>query len=153
MKFVNIRRLKDDLARGPLSARETAGYLAAQGMLLSILFVPMPAEAPEPWAFIVYPAIALAGVYYCYRQNGAASGERLPERYLALGWVVGVRIAIGSLLIALAASLVIGFTALTLDFLESPYFPLAMNVVGVGLSALVYWRLGVHLADVRRRTY
>ncbi|HEV3485099.1 MAG TPA: hypothetical protein VG106_06810, partial [Vicinamibacterales bacterium] len=106
MRFFSIRRLKSDLAGGPLPARATAQYLAAQGALMSVAYVPSPAHAPADWGFIVHPLLALVGVYYCYRRNGGPTGERLAERFLAVGWVVGIRVAsaaIASVLLTMTA--------------------------------------------------
>lgn len=82
MEFFRLKRLNATLVRGPLPALDTAKYLAAQGVLWSLIVIPSPADAPADWTLLGYPAISLLGVYYCYRRHGGASGERFAERYL-----------------------------------------------------------------------
>ena len=148
MEFVNIRRLKATLRSGELSSRETAKYLAAQAVLLSLLFIPSPAPEPSGWPFIAYPLVSLGGVYYCYRRNGGGIGTRFAERYLAVGWVVGWRVAlivVTAAVIALATSLVlIG----TIEWLEHPLATSAVDSGSLGLVGFIYWRLGVNLSDL-----
>ena len=148
MEFLRIRRLTADLARRPLSAPDTAKYLAAQGALLSILFIPTPAEAPADWPFLVYPLLALLGVYYCYRRNGGAVGERFAERYLAVDWVVGLRVGLAAVAVLIAFIVGFAFTSGELGWLEDARFARGIDLGGLGLIALVYWRMGVHLARI-----
>jgi hypothetical protein len=79
MEFVRLGRLKNTLEAGPLSAVETAKYLAVQGALLSLIFIPTPADLSQDWTMIAYPVSALLGVYYCYKRNGGAAGSTLPS--------------------------------------------------------------------------
>ena len=152
MELFSIARLKTTLAHGALPARETAAYLAAQAALLSIGYIPTPADQPTGWAFAAYPVLAVVGVYYCYRCNGGATGRRFAERYLAIGWVVGVKVAAVVLGAGLAGSIGLGLSGSNFEWLESPRVADGVDFVGLGLIALVYWRMGVHLADVHQRT-
>ena len=151
MRFFSIRRLKGDLARGPLTARATAQYLAAQGALLSVLYVPSPAHASADWGFIVHPLLALAGVYYCYRRNGGPAGERLAERYLAVGWVVGIRVASAAIALLVLTVTALALTSDVSEWTESRWLGVGIDLGTVALVAFIYWRMGVHLADIRRQ--
>lgn len=147
---MRIGRLKATLARGPLPAGETAKYLAAQGALMSLVFIPTPAEMPADWTFLAYPLLAAAGVYYCYRSNGGALGERFAERYVAIGWVVGWRVAL-----VLIAAFGFGLLSVVLrgddpGWLDNPHVADAVNIGGFAVVGFIYWRMAVHLATVRR---
>jgi hypothetical protein len=149
MTFINIERLKAQLGQGELRASETAKYLAAQGALLSLIFIPSPATAPMDWDFITHPLLSVVGVYYCYRRNGGAVGVRFAERYLALGWVVGLRVGLAA---ASIAAVGLGISLLvtgSLEWLEEPRIAPAVTVGSLGLVAFVYWRIGRHLGDLR----
>lgn len=148
MEFLRIRRLTADLARRPLSAPDTAKYLAAQGALLSILFIPTPAEAPADWPFLAYPLLALLGVYYCYRCNGGPVGERFAERYLAVGWVVGVRVVLVTIATVIPCIVGLAFTSTGLNWFEDARVWFVVDLGVLGLITLVYWRMGVHLARI-----
>jgi hypothetical protein len=138
------------LAEQPLL--DTAKYLATQGALLSIAFIPTPAGAPADWPFLAYPVFAVAGVYYCYKRNGGAAGERFAERYLAVGWVAGMRVALGIVVVVLACVVGLAFTDRGLAWLEDSQVAASIDVGVLTVTALVYWRMGIHLADVHRLT-
>ena len=145
MRFLGIKPLRDDLAQGPLSAKETLQYLAAQGVLLSTIFVPSPADAPPDWAFIAYPLLSVAGIYYCYRSNGGSAGRQFAERYLAVGWVVGLRVVvlgIGAAIMTHGISLWI----FGLDWIADDRLSLVLEFGALVLIGLVYWRMGIHLS-------
>jgi hypothetical protein len=155
MRFFSLRRVKSDVVVGPLPAADTAKYLAAQGALWSLLFIPSPSsDAPIWWGFVAYPFVAVAGVFYCYRCNGGASGQRLAERYLAVGWVVLVRfLVLGMLLVMaglVAAVVQSGLSGDESTFLDSPGFAASVNIGALSIEALMFWRIGVHIAEVRR---
>ena len=133
------------MAEGPLSAKETLKYLAAQGMLLSLIFIPSPADAPPDWAFILYPLLSLAGIYFCYRSNGGASGLQFAERYLAVGWVVGLRVAVLGIAAAIATH-GISLWIFGLDWMQEDRLSLVLEFGALILIGLVYWRMGIHLS-------
>jgi hypothetical protein len=112
MEFVNINRLKSDLA----------------------------------------PVMSVAGVYFCYRRNGGPGGVRFAERYLAVGWVISWRLGLVMMLgvaFALVAALL---TTGNLNWLGDSRIVDGVNVGMLALVTVIYWRLGVHLADVRGAT-
>jgi hypothetical protein len=152
MEFVRIGRLKDALIRGPLSAFDTAKYLAVQGALISILFIPSPTDAPPDWTFGAYPLSALAGVYYCYKRNGGSAGIRLAERFLAIGWVVGIRVAFCIVIPAFVGVFVLAFAGFLFEGLDDETVGDGLRVAGLGLMLFMYWRMGIHLADVHSAT-
>ena len=143
MHVLDIRTLKATLKARALSSGEAVRYIAAQGALLSWLFI--PGQTTVDWMFITNPLLALAGTYYCYRCNGGADGIRLAERYLAIGWVVMCR-GIAFLFLPLA----IGLAAWTIATAGEGPGDAVMSTALIGLMLLMYWRIGVHLADVAR---
>jgi hypothetical protein len=154
MEFFRLKRLNATLVHGPLPARDTAQYLAAQSALWSLILIPSPADAPTDWTLLAYPALSLLGVYHCYRRHGGAAGERFAERYLAIGWVVGLRVAALLILLAmlgLAAFVAVrGFDGSSLD---SPRMANVLDVGMLGVIVVVYWRMGVQLAAVHHASH
>ena len=97
------------------------------------------------WHRDAYPLLSLAGIYYCYRSNGGSAGRQFAERYLAVGWVVGLRVVvlgIGAATMTHGISLWI----FGLDWIGHSRFPLALEVGVLALIGLVYWRMGIHLS-------
>jgi hypothetical protein len=153
MEFFRLERLKSKLVRGPLPANETAKYLAAQGALSSLLFIASPEQDMGGWPYIAFPALSVLGVYYCYRCQGGAIGERFAERYLSVGWVVAVRVAaaVVPLFFAALVALVVtnGFES---SWWESPWFDDIFEAAMLGVVGVAYWRTGVHLSAIHRTT-
>ena len=149
MEIVNIKRLKAALRQGELPARETAKYVAAQGALMSLMFIPSPAD-PRDWAFLAHPLLAFGGVYYCYRCNGGELGRGFAERYLTVGWVVGCRVALVLIPIAVVG-LAVSLLALgRLDWLDDPHLADGITFGFVVVAAFIYWRIGRHIGDLQR---
>ena len=153
MEFFRLKRLKATLLRGPLPPSDTAKYLAASAALCSVALIPSPGDVLSHWTLLAYPALALLGVYYCYRRNGGAVGDRFAERYIAIGWVVGLRVTVVVFLLTalglVAFTVVRGFDG---SWLEHPAATHVVDVGTLGVVAVVYWRMGVQLADVHRAT-
>jgi hypothetical protein len=84
-------------------------------------------------------AVSAIGVWRCYLANGGRAGFRFAERFIALGWVVGMRI--GLLLLPGVLLLV----ALRIDLTT-----LWVDGTTVALSAVYFWRLCFHISWVAR---
>jgi hypothetical protein len=79
-------------------------------------------------------AVSAIGVWCCYIANGGRTGRRFAERFLALGWVVGVRLF---LVVAPAFVLIL---VLEIE-LATPWLEATMLV----LSIVYFWRIRTHL--------
>ena len=82
-------------------------------------------------------AVSAVGAWRCYLANGGPTGHRFAERFVALGWVVGVR------LFLVAAAI---FTALFARNVELD--TLWVDVSMVVLTAVYFWRLWSHISWV-----
>jgi hypothetical protein len=102
MVFWRIDELKRQLRRGPLPQRWAFGYVAITWVAWEIL-----AGAPGAWSSSADPAtirdwvmyltgvlIVAVGTYAAYRANGGSSGRDFAARFVALGFVVGLRILV-----------------------------------------------------------
>ena len=92
MYFWKINRLKNDLLKQPLSESESFKYLLATTVLYSLAMIPFLKN--NLWD--IYSAIAMAvvtvfGVIYAYKCNMGANGKNFLQKYLSIGWVVGIR--------------------------------------------------------------
>ncbi|MEW5919153.1 MAG: hypothetical protein AB1762_22310 [Gemmatimonadota bacterium] len=156
MYFWRIDPLRDQLAATNLPARDALGYVIGTFSLYA-LFIELSAyTAPEqvtPWdglTSLITIAIALIGPILAYRANGGPAGRDFTARFLALGWVLGIRFlaVVGTLLVAFY--LLLGLAAGVFGSDPSQQFhswlaPLQVVV----FSLLYYWRLAIHMARVR----
>jgi hypothetical protein len=145
-----LEPLKRDLAAGHLPDRQMVQYIAVQAAVVAALVVPTPGQDLPPWwHFVVSAAVAVAGVYFCYKMNGGAGGERFAERYFSIGWVVAVRVGVTSLVIGAITAMIL-FAILTPEA-SAEQGALLIDLVGYGLMVLSFWRTGVHIGDVVHR--
>jgi hypothetical protein len=114
MYFWRIERLKRDLARQPLSARAALGYVLAILLILAVgvevtaLWPPEEYAAHDAVLAIGNALLMVAGTYGAYRANGNATGPDFIARYVAITWVVGIRLTVFGVPIMLAAVVVLG---------------------------------------------
>ncbi len=112
MYFWRIEKLKEELRQGQLGQRAAFGYV-----LIALLASMLPPSAASLWIepsdsstygdLLKYGAamlLAIGGTYIAYRANGGPTGTDFAARYLAVSWVVSIRITI---LFALAVVLVV----------------------------------------------
>jgi hypothetical protein len=121
MVFWRIGELKRQLRRGPLPQRWAFGYVAITWVLWEIL-----AGAPGAWNSNTDPAttrdwlVYLAGVltvaigtYAAYQANGGSAGRDFAARFVALGFVVGLRVLVLLVIPAMVLFAALGSTAET----------------------------------------
>jgi uncharacterized protein (TIGR02246 family) len=166
MYFWRIEALKDQLRQGPLAQRYAFAYVFIAFLLLeAVLGVPglwNTELAPDtPWAWVTYIASVAffgGGTYAAYRANGGANGLDFAARYLALGWVLTVRLVVLAFLPLLLVAMVVlvvmavaqtdpASVAIASDDLSSDWI---VELVSVAFIAVFYWRLVHHFQDVAR---
>ena len=148
MYFWRIEQLEDQMVGRPLSEREVLPYLIVfVALTAAIGFI--PSERLNVWdhlgtSFSVI--LAVLGTIWIYRQNGGADGRLFLQRYLAIGWVVGIRWM--AVLLVLFIPL---FIMLWLYGIESEVTTLYDVVFFAAAEFALYWRIGVHVGNVARR--
>ena len=161
MYFWRLKPLKQELQRSPLAASEAVKYAIAYSIaFIGLEYVPIENEAftlTDALLLLVTLAITVVGILFVYRANGGAGGADFPGRYLALGWVVGVRILVFGLLL-LAAILTLIFIAVFVlamfaeRELPDVWFEGAGIAFMLGVYSLYYWRVGVDMKDLASST-
>src|SRR3989344_3329429 len=92
MYFWKIEKLKNDLLKKPLSESESFKYLFATTVLYSLGMTPFLENSIwDVYSAIITALITAIGVYYVYKCNKGASGSNFLQKYLSMGWVVGIR--------------------------------------------------------------
>lgn len=149
MYFWRIEELKAAMAVRPLSERELLPYLVVVAGLSSIM-VWMPETELNFWdgAGMVWSiAVAVLGTLHVYQQNGGADGQHVLQRYLAIGWVVGLR-----WLAATIPVMVLLFALLAASGMELGPTTWHESLTIAALEVGLYWRIGHHVRDLARRT-
>jgi hypothetical protein len=146
MYFWRIEKLKQGLAAGPLPTIEQFKYLLALTILIGLAAIPFERNNSfDVLSGIIGVPIMGLGTYYVYRLNGGASGERLLDRYMSLGWVVFIRFIV----LLLLPTIIVLIVAYEL-FAEIPEETgLTEVVVMVLLSVVYYYVLGRHFRDLK----
>lgn len=148
MYFWRIEKLKAEMATRPLSDSEVLPYFALF-LALSTAASYIPRVTLNLWdglgaAWSV--TLAVVGSIYVYRLNGGASGQHLLQRYIALGWVVTIR-----LLVVFVAAAVIFYGELAAagtDAVGTQWYDfLFLGVIEAGF----YWRIGHHVRDLAQK--
>ena len=149
MYFWKINALKATLRQRDLTERETLPYLGAFVVLPLLIMVPYQRPAAETWEYVFWGAnilMFLAFLPWLYRANGGATGRQFAQRFLCVGWVLGLRWTVQVFLPFLILQMIL-MTAL--DRLP-PNDPKALWLLPLAIELIWYWRFGVHLKDLAR---
>ena len=145
MYFWHIEALKTELVRQPLTEKQVLPYLVVFSALTAAVGI-IPFGAINKWDMLGggwSMLLAIVGTIYVYRQNGGEHGHHLLQRYLSIGWVVGVRWIAALMVIA-----VVYFSLLEVlsEVSESTTWQ-DFVLLAVAEFAL-YWRIGHHIFEV-----
>lgn len=147
MRFWNLERLRSELIAGDLPPREGLQYLIATAVLTIVAYaLPMPEW--NQWDSIQVGSdiiLVVLGTLWIYRANGGPEGRDFLGRFLALYWLVGLRMLV----------LVLVPTVAVMLFLETKYlgrFPEETTPVEVVVysfwNAVFYWRVVVSVREL-----
>jgi ABC-type dipeptide/oligopeptide/nickel transport system permease subunit len=153
MYWWNLQALKSELTQGPLAEPQAFKYLLAQALVVALA----AGAVTRPWWICpATAAIAGFGTAYCYHANGGASGRDFLSRYVSLGWVIGIRVAAAFMPVGVLVGVSLGVLGAVMGGPEDVFRRGVVDPIkwSLGLVVLVaiYWRMGVHCADLRRRS-
>ncbi len=152
MYFTKYDPLKERLRDRKLDDREALPYFALLSVLTAMVasFANPSGKSLDMWSAveaIVTVLITIAGVIYCYKQNGGQSGYDFIQKSVVLGWVVGIRLVLLFLLVSMALTVLQKYLALPE---EGKVW--VDTVVGFLANGFYYERLGRHLRDTNNRS-
>ena len=120
MFFWSIEALKAELREGPLAQSHAFAYVFVGFFLVNAMFgIPGLWNVETPvtlWAWVTYVvtlALFAGGTNAAYRVNGGAEGLDFVARYLALSWVLGIRLFV-LVLVPLLGLVMVAFVVLAL---------------------------------------
>jgi uncharacterized membrane protein YadS len=151
MYFTKYHPLKERLRDRMMDDREALPYFVVYSVLAAIATSLHAAPPPTVWLVSNCAGtvlVTLAGVLYCYRQNGGQAGYDFIQKSVVLGWVVAIRLIPLFLLSVLAGRLL-------KSFLGHPKEEFSWVDVVLDLLTLAFYfeRLGRHLRDTNKQPF
>lgn len=147
MYFFRYHSLKEKLKSRTLTDREALPYLVLFSGIASAVYLIPPVEELNVWDWIgggMSVVLAIAGVIYTYAQNGGKQGQDLIQKFVVIGWVVGVRCVLIFIPCWFALYSVGDVLGLMSD--ESSWYD---TLVFFGFKVIYYQRLGKHIHDTK----
>ncbi len=143
MYFWNIEKLKEELAKAPLNQKQTLNYLVAVTIIYGLGTIPFGSyNQYDVFASALVIPVTIIGVYWAYYSNGGDEGQDFLSRYMAISWVMMVR-----LIVFLIPTIFIGVILLSLLSGQEPpeHASIVDVVVIVTIEVFYYWRVAVHM--------
>lgn len=107
----------------------------------------LPATAMDHVAAVANVIILVFGTLLAYAANGGDPGMDFLGRYVALSWVLGIRVFVG--MVALLAVALAYFEATAPGSTDGPGpFDTISAIIAVLANGILYWRLAVHIRQV-----
>ena len=153
MYFTKYHPLKERLRDRKVDDREALPYYIVYSMLGAVFTTLPTGQAPDVWKVLncaVTVLLTIAGVLYCYRQNGGQAGYDFIQKSLVLGWVVAIRLIPFFLLCGVATVLLKRFFGHLQQEFSWVVFVIDL-IVTAFIYAFIYERLGRHLRDTNKQ--
>lgn len=102
MYWISSDTLVDRFRTGRFESQEVGPYFLAS-MVFGALGMIMPSYTMNAWDFVAGLAgfaITIGGLLHLKQCNGGTFGKGYLERYFALGWITGIRLALAAIPIA-----------------------------------------------------
>jgi hypothetical protein len=143
--FWRMKDLKRRLVTTPLSDREALPYLVAYTAVTATVTL-VPPENINGWdvtSGLAGVGFAICGPIWVYQQNGGRTGTHLLQRFMAIGWVLLLRLSV----LVVPALLVFSMVAFA-TFKQRPGTDWYDVIIIVVMQLVFYHRLGSHVRDV-----
>jgi hypothetical protein len=143
MQFISAKPLIKSFCDGTFQEEDVGPYFMAY-VILAALVMGVTFGETNPWdvaAGIASIVITIFGVLHLKRQNGETFGNRFVLKYLALGWVVSVRM----ILISIPVTVVLLAFVTLLGGIKALH-PMGA-IFTIAYSVLFYWWLGLLIAE------
>ena len=151
MYFWNIEQLKIDLQMAKVTERSTLHYLIAHFIIYGIAAIPLQhANQLDIISALLMLLVSLLGINYAYHCNGGDSGKQFLTKYMALSWVVTIRMMVmvaPVLLLLDAISKLMSDWHIGVPLAHSHPTHLSDVLLMTSLAAVFFWRIAVHIGD------
>ncbi len=147
MQIISAQPLIDKFRSGTFEESEIGAYFMAHVISMAVVMSFAFGE-PNPWDIVSGFAsviITIFGVLYLKKQNGDSFGRQFLAKYIALGWVVTVRmllLGIPLLIVLFAFAVIVGG--------DDALNPMG-TLITIALEIIFYWWLGLLIAQSSRQ--
>jgi hypothetical protein len=149
MYILDAPRLRDDLVHNRVPPSDLAIYAFLVAGVSLPIWVPEHTEHGLPsglfalGAFLGHLVVAAYGTRTCYIANGGSTGHDFLNRFIPLGWVVGVRFA-------LQLAIPLGLLSFVISKLSSTAIADgALEIALLGAGVVYFRRLSLQISLVR----
>ena len=95
MYIWKIHKLNEELISGNIAEREVFKYLVACSILYALLMIQYPnSNSLDTWSGVICGIVRIIGLFFIYKCNGGDNGKDFLTRYLAISWVVFIRMLV-----------------------------------------------------------
>ena len=94
MRFFSLSKVKNDISSGAVSEQETFRYAIAWFIVFYVASFPAAGEGVSATSYVYWLVFFVANIWgmtKSFAANGGAKGRDFLGRFLALGWVLGIR--------------------------------------------------------------
>ncbi len=145
MYFWKIERLKADLKTGVLPQNEQFGYVLAHTVLWSVGSIQyLNNNWYDVLSGFTIMAVVILGTIYVYGSNSGRNGDRFLERFISIGWVLGIRF----LVIVFIPAMILFFIVYGLIFHVPDETGIVEVIFMTVLVGLYYLWFGYHVRQV-----
>jgi hypothetical protein len=144
MYIWKINQLKSDFINGAVTEKSMLKYLVAYTILLGLSFIPFgESNQFDLLNSLLMIPVSVIGLLYIFSANGGGNGTNFISKYFAIGFVVGVRLFV----VVLPLAIVLGIVAAIADpdFIEgTTMWDVLFEVM---ITVFYFWRVAVHVGE------
>jgi len=152
MYVLGIRKLRQQLAEDALGERQAFYYYLATAILSGLTYEAVANSPGSGGAILPVDYLdggldmlfTIAGITWCYLQNGGADGNNFLQRIVPIGWVMLWRALLFGLL---PFTILVGFLNWnsTGSFGRPESESILEIIIHNGIFLVMFWRMGAHM--------
>lgn len=146
MIWLDIKTLEQKINENKLTEKDGLNYLLANAIVTVIGMISYSNyENTGKWitflAVVLHIVICIWGLNAAFKANNQKDGRDFVKRYLAISWVVSIRLLLIVLALTVGIGLFMGIVAATTGWMpfENPYRELFSTVISLFFSLLAYY--------------
>lgn len=147
MIWFNIKKLEEDISNDNLSKKDDFNYVLAYVLASFILSTILAVLRYEMFGGIrllgtaLYGIITIWGLNAIYKINLEIDGKDIVKRFIAINWVIGMRVLVVLLILAVIGGIAMGILSINRSNLESNPMAGYILVIFTSLVTIILYLL------------